>query len=224
MTGKANSQKRRVSKNESYGENSRPKTRSSSKICAEGTNKQDCLKSEFNESQCILKGASDREEQSGIFKRNLVGESSDSRQISYKVKALRVSLMDCFANGLHARQNLTRGAFQTTSTPKAVRVPTKLTFDITSRVPTSDITPRVPKSQITPRVPTSHITPPQSEVSCTEDESSGFTQEEEFERNTFRAGSKEKKKSKRTVEGIVYKPLFSNKPRLWKSVVVENNS
>ena len=226
MTGKANSQKRRVSKNGSvfYGENSWPKTRSSSKICAEGTTKQESLKSEFNESQCILKGASNKEEQSGIFKRNLVGESSGSRQISYKVKALRVSLMDCFTNGLHARQNFTRGAFQTTSTPKAVRVPTKSTSDITPRVPTSDITPRVPKSQIIPRVPTSHITPPQSEASCTEDESSGFTQEKEFERNTFRAGSKEEKNRKRTVEGIVYKPLFSNKPRLWKSVVAENDS
>lgn len=236
--------------------NSRSKTRLSFNKSG-GTINQD-----YNESQSIFKATSNREDNSEACKINMVRKypSENSRQVrsptSNKEKCtreLRVSLMDCFANLLHTRQNLSRGSFQTTSTPRAIRVPTKSqevpTFPITPRVPTLHMTPRVltshtipkvPTSAITPRVPTSHITakvpklhitprmptstitPPESEVSCTEDESSVFTQKEEFEKDKFRGSSKEN--NEKATEGIVYKPLFSNKPRLWKSVVVENDS
>ena len=93
---------------------------------------------------------------------------------------------------------------------------------IMSRVPTSDITPGVRKSHISSKIPSSMMTPPESEASCPEDEN--FTKREKFKRNKFWGSSKASSKSERTLETIVYRPLFSSKPRPWKSVVVENAS
>ncbi|CAB3985866.1 Hypothetical predicted protein [Paramuricea clavata] len=238
------------SKNGSHDESSRPKTWLSFNKSG-GT-----INLDYNESRSIFKATSNREDNSEASKINMVRKypSENSRQVrsptSNKEKCtreLRVSLMDCFANLLHTRQNLSRGFFQTTSTPRAIRVPTKSqevpTSPITPRVPTLHMTPRVltshtipkvPTSAITPRVPTSHITAKVPKLHITprmptaitppetEDESSFFTQKEQFEKDKFRGSSKEN--NEKATEGIVYKPLFSNKPRLWKSVVVENDS
>ena len=92
---------------------------------------------------------------------------------------------------------------------------------IISRVATSNITPEVQKSGAL-QVPSSIMTPPESEASCPEDEN--FTKREKFKRNKFWGSSKASSKSERTLETIVYRPLFSSKPRPWKSVVVENDS
>lgn len=193
------------------------------------------------------------------IKRTLACKNSDinsvqvgrSRQNEKKLaEDVKVSLIDCFANGLHTKKNSTRGPFQTTSTPKANRAPTYshhvsishinpgIPTSDSRRVPTSYTTPRVPTSYTTPRVTTSYvtstfsksnprvppfnITPPESAESCTEDERTIFSEEKKFARGRLRH-CKTDITSKRDAEKIVYKPLFSNKPRFWKSVVVEND-
>ena len=180
-------------------------------------------------------------------KKDPQSDSSDSQDICKpfsdprveKIKLLRVSLEDCFAQGLHDKQKLC----QTTSTPKAMKVkllpsshvasslhtprppPSRvLTSDTSPKVPTSYVTPGLPSSHTTqrkvtskstPRVPSSHITPPQSDFSSTENESSSFTKKKRT------VG--EKRILEKSAGNKTYKPLFSNKPRLWKSVVVEND-
>ena len=259
-TGKNNQKntfhKEQLPKNGSYGERNRAKTRSSSREWGGKTNQKN-FNSDSNQSR-NFREASGEEEQSGIFKRNLAGKSlsKNTRKViteEKSAKTLRVSLVDCFADGLHARENSTDGIFHATSTPKAMRVPTNSrssstapTSHITPRVPTSDITPKVrtfdrsarlrprmPASDITPRdlksemtsmLPSSQMTPPASEVSCTEDEGSMFTREAAFGKNKLRGGLNTKNRSKKNYQKVTYTALFPNKPRPWKSVVVENDS
>jgi hypothetical protein len=234
----------------------RPRKRLLSKGCMNHGN----FNSDVTESESIPEDPNRQEEQSGIIKRNLAGKSANenTRNVINKdvrVKVLKVSLTQCFANGLRARENFTQGSFLATSTPKAIRVPTRnsqdvpisrktskattshisprvLTSDITSkgptsdrssRLPISDITPRVLKSQMAPTLQSSQITPPESEASCTEEERSMSTRDVEFGRHDLRRGLSGKNKKKKTCKEIKYKPLFSNKPRQWMSVVVEND-
>ena len=165
-----------------------------------------------------------------------------SRQNEKKLtEDVKVSLIDCFANGLHTKKNSSLGPFQTTSTPKANRTPTYshevsishinpgIPTSDSRRIPTSYTTSKITRSYVTstfsksnPRVPPFNITPPESAESCTEDERTIFSEEKEFTRGRLRH-YKTDVTSKRDAEKIVYKPLFSNKPRFCKSVVVEND-
>ena len=172
-------------------------------------------------------------------------EVEKSRQNEKNVtKVLRISLIDCFANGLHTKQNSGGYPFQTTSTPKPARRPNnshevpishitpRIPTSLSPSVPTSYFVPKVkksyvtttfPKSDIAHRVSSWNITPPESAESCTEDERSIINEEKELARDKFRYRTTDIT-SKRDAAKIVYKPLFSNKPRFWKSVVVENDS
>lgn len=112
---------------------------------------------------------------------------------------------------------------------KTRNAPLVLNLNKPQRMVKSDTTPRVPKTYSSCKVPTSLITPSESEVSYTDGETSdSIAQDEKFERHELRKIVKPRSVSNnnhktRNPKEIIYKPLFSNKPKVWKSLVVEND-